>query len=187
MKTLLTVAVVTLAVGIASQAAAQTSGGAVEREGFLFGVAIGGGSISCKDCDGSSSGPTVDLHIGTMVGEKLAVVLDGSGIGVSEEDDYGDSLNETFTVETIALQYWVSDRVWVKGGIGVASMRLSCDGCDSITDNGLGMMGAVGVELYQKGKFAIDVQGRFLTAKHDLGGGEIRFNQVMGMVGFNWY
>lgn len=190
MKRLLTIAAVVLALGVASNAAAQRGGSAVEREGFLFGFSIGGGSISCEDCDGSASGPTLDLHIGTMVGEKMAVMFDGSGIAVSEEDDYGDKINETYTVDTIALQYWVADRVWVKGGIGVAYTRWSCPDCaDAYTNTGLGLMAAAGVELVQKGKFALDIQGRFLTSKHDLydTGTGIRFNQIMGMVGFNWY
>jgi Outer membrane protein beta-barrel domain len=189
MKRLLTIAAVVLALGVASNAAAQRGGGAVEREGFLFGFAVGGGSISCKDCDGSSSGPTLDLHIGTMVGEKMAVMLDGSGIAVSEDDSYGEKITETFTVDTIALQYWVTDRVWVKGGIGAAMLRWSGPNIETVSDTGLGLMAAAGVEVVQKGKFTLDIQGRFLTAQHDPfdTGTKIRFNQIMGMVGFNWY
>jgi hypothetical protein len=172
MRTLAVLAI--MAFGLAGSATAQSSSGAVERSGFLIGFALGGGQLTCDGCD-SRTGPAVDIHLGSMMGEKAALMFDGSGINVSDEHDN----TSTSVVDTFAIQYWVADRIWVKGGVGIGA--LTCDGCD--TETGLGFMGAAGVELLQKGKFALDVQGRFATAKYDEG----RINQLTFMVGANWY
>jgi hypothetical protein len=169
MRTLSAVAIVVL--GLASTAAAQRSNEGVQRSGFLIGFAIGGGEVSCDGCD-SQSGPAVDIHLGAMVGEKAAVMFDGSGIAISDN-------SQTSVVDTVAIQYWVADKIWLKGGVGLGS--LSCDGCQSET--GFGFMGAAGFELLQKGKFALDLQARFASAKYDEG----RINQFSAMVGLNWY
>jgi hypothetical protein len=166
--------VTTLVLSLASSAAAQKSDDGVQRNGFLFGFAIGGGQLSCDGCE-SKSGPAVDLHLGAMVSDKMALMFDGSGIAIS--DEFSDSM--TSVVDTLAIQYWVANKVWLKGGVGFGT--LSCEDCE--TETGLGFMGAAGVELLQKGKFALDVQARFATAKYDGG----RINQFTAMVGANWY
>jgi hypothetical protein len=182
MRKLLTVAAVVLTWGIASNAAAQRGGGNVDREGFLIGFSVGGGSMSCGGCQ-SKAGPAVSFQIGSMVTDKLAVMLDATGMAISESDiDFGD-VTTSNGVSTIALQYWVVDRFWIKGGVGIGTTRVSFSGGDAASDSGLGLMGAAGYELVQKGKFALDLQGRFATTKHSDG----HINQLTVSVGFNWY
>lgn len=150
---------------------------AIERKGFIIGLGVGGGQMTCDGCE-SLSGPAFALHLGGMIHPKLALVLDSSGV-VREEE--GVTLSSA--VVGPAVQYWVSPRMWVKGGVGGGRLVASIDNVTSSSDWGLGFMGGVGVEALQKKKFTIDLQFRFTTAKIE---GE-RTNNFFGLVGFNFY
>jgi len=150
---------------------------AIERKGFIIGFGVGGGQMTCDGCE-SLSGPAVEIHLGGMVNEKLALVWDSSGV-VREED--GVTLSSA--VAGPAVQYWVSPRVWVKGGVGAGRLVAAVNNVTSSSDWGLGFMGGLGVEALQKKKFAIDLQFRFTTASIE---GE-RTNNFFGLVGFNFY
>lgn len=150
---------------------------AIERKGFIFGIGAGGGSMGCDGCE-STSGLAVELHVGGMLTEKVALVLDSSGVSRSED---GGTLSSV--VAGPAVQFWASPRVWVKGGVGGGFLQASYDNVTVTSDAGLGFMGGVGVEVLQKKKFAIDLQVRFTTAKIE---GD-RYNNVFGLVGFNFY
>ena len=162
--------VASMAVSVLSLAA---DAHAVEREGFLIGFSVGAGTLNCDDCD-TLYGPASELHLGGMIGDKVALMFDGGGVA-------GDEDGETIysTVSTAAVQYWVADNVWLKGGLGLG--QLSCSGCDSET--GLGILAGIGLELVQKTKFVLDLQGRVSTAGYDAG----RVNNLSVQIGFNWY
>lgn len=150
---------------------------AIERKGFIIGFGVGGGQMTCDGCE-SLSGPAVAIHLGGMINEKLALVWDSSGV-VREEE--GVTLSSA--VVGPAAQYWVSPRVWVKGGVGAGRLVAAVSNVTTSSDWGLGFMGGLGVEALQKKKFAIDLQFRFTTAKIE---GE-RTNNFFGLVGFNFY
>jgi hypothetical protein len=150
---------------------------AIERKGFIIGFGLGGGQMTCDGCE-SLSGPAFALHLGGMINQKLALVWDGSGV-VREED--GVTLSSA--VAGPAAQYWVSPRVWIKGGVGAGRLVAAVNNVTTSSDWGLGFMGGLGVEALQKKKFAIDLQFRFTTAKIE---GE-RTNNFFGLVGFNFY
>ena len=124
---------------------------AIERKGLIVGGGVGGGSMSCDGCD-STSGIAAQFHIGGMLTEKVALVLDGSGI---TRDEDGGTL--TSAVSAAAVQYFVSPRVWIKGGVGVGVLQASFDKLSVTSDPGLGFMGGVGVDLLQKQKFTIEL------------------------------
>lgn len=90
--------------------------GVVRREGFLIGFSLGGGAFSLADCDDCESmdGVALDLHLGGMLTPRLALMFDGSGVAHSLEG--GGSL--VHVIDTVAAQYWVHPRVWLKGGLG---------------------------------------------------------------------
>jgi hypothetical protein len=165
-----------LAATLALMATARDAS-AIERKGFIAGLGIGGGKITCDGCE-SLSGPAVGLHLGGMINEKLALVFDGSGV-TKEEDGF----TLTSVVAGAALQYWASPRVWVKGGVGAGQLRVSGNNVSSTSDMGLGFLGGIGVEALQKKSFTIDLQVRFTTAKIE---GE-RVTNVFALVGFNFY
>jgi len=150
---------------------------AIERKGLIVGGGIGGGSMTCDGCN-STSGFAGQFHIGGMLTEKVALVLDGSGI-TREED--GATL--TSGVSVAAVQYFVSPRVWIKGGVGAGILQASVEKLSVTSDPGLAFAGGIGVDLLQKQKFTIDLQARFTTASIE---GD-RYNNFFALVGFNFY
>ena len=165
-----------LAMALAFLATARDAG-AIERKGFIFGLGLGGGQITCDGCK-SLNGGAAGLHLGGMVNEKLAIVLDSSGVVKQEED-----VTLSSAVLGPAVQYWVSPRVWIKGGVGGGRLIASIDKVTTSSEWGLGFMGGLGVEALQKKKFTIDLQFRFTTASIE---GE-RTSNFFGLVGFNFY
>lgn len=150
---------------------------AIERKGFIIGLGGGGGTMTCDGCAGTS-GIAVQFHVGGMLTEKVALVLDSSGV---TRDEDGATLSSV--VAGPAIQYWVSPRVWIKGGVGAGFLQATYDKISVTSDAGLGFMGGIGVDVLQKQKFAIDLQARFTTASIE---GE-RNNSFFGLVGFNFY
>jgi len=149
---------------------AETPKTGVERQGFLIGFSIGGGAIDCADCD-SLSGVAADFHIGGMLNEKVALMYDGSAVASGDPA-------VTVSVGTFAVQYWMGQRGWIKGGAGFGTFN-----DDFGTESGLAVMGGAGVELVQKRKFVLDLQGRVATTKFEFS----RINMFMLSLGFNWY
>ena len=148
---------------------------AIERKGFIMGIGVGKGKMTCRNCE-SHVGPFASIHIGGMITEKLALVMEFSEVGRTADSDAFSS------VLAPALQYWVSPRIWIKGGVG-ASHRSSGGVAYNGSKAGLAFLGGIGVDIVQKGRFAIDLQAGFTTANVE----GVRANNFMALVGFNLY
>lgn len=164
----------------------------VYRSGLVFGGGIGGGGIvasndpgsnSCQACGGAIVG---ELHIGGMINPRMAVLFDVFGALHPWSDAYGDSHSTTQSFWTAALQFWPTDILWVKGGIGLAHIQVTDDSAAVVEgdETGLGIQGAVGVELVQSYNFALDLQGRIAHGFYSTGGDA---NTLAVLIGFNWY
>ena len=88
-----------------------------------------------------------------------------------------------------AAQYWLTPRLWIKGGIGAA--HLSYDFSDAYgtqeqpIDNGAAIMAGIGYEVYATREFAVDLQGRIIEGSYK----GIDDQMTAGSIGlgFNWY
>ena len=154
------------------------------RGGLVLGFGLGLGNIStdedCIRCSGAAGG--LEFHIGAMVNPRLAVLFEAWGLARSV--DGGGTL--TNSIGMGALQYWVTDVLWLKGGLGFGSIRFSYDdyyygGSDTLS--GLGLAAAGGFEIMQSPGFALDLQLRVAHMSYDFGGA----TNLALMVGFNWY
>jgi|tagenome__1003787_1003787.scaffolds.fasta_scaffold19969811_1 hypothetical protein len=153
------------------------------RSGLVVGFGLGLGAIStsqdCGPCGGAAGG--FEFHVGGMLNPRLALMFDGWGLGRTL--DGGGTL--TNGMAAVALQYWVNEIIWLKGGVGFAEIRISYDDYyyrdDSLS--GLGIMGAAGFEIMQSYNFALDLQLRLAHMSYDFGGA----NNFALMVGLNWY
>ena len=65
---------------------------------------------------------------------------------------------------TLAVQYWATPILWLKGGIGFAQLSTGYDGEAVPDENGPGIIGAIGVEVLQAYNFALDLQFRWAAA-----------------------
>jgi hypothetical protein len=83
------------------------------------------------------------------------------------------------SIGTVAVQYWAGNRSWIKGGAGFGALVEDC--CE--TQIGPAVMGGAGVELVQKRKFVLDLQGRVSGTKFESG----VLRMFMVSLGVNWY
>lgn len=159
----------TLMLLLASGAGAEDSAGAPDqREGFLIGFSLGFGAVfpcdTCADFGG-------EFHVGAMASRRLAVLADLSAV------DSVESRNGGLLLATIGAQYWVSERFWVGGGLGIGEPFDDYPVQES--DRRWGGIAAAGYEVARKGRFAFDIQTR---------GGFVRDRRSLALnLGFNWY
>lgn len=156
----------------------HASGEFVERSGFLIGFSVGPGFMTCQDCEDWRTGLALDLHLGGMLSNRVGLMYDSVATALNVDD-----VTVALSTSTLAVQYFTGRRGWIKGGAGLSV--ISCDGCFifDTSETGLGLMGGAGVELAQRGRFTVDLQGR-ATANFFEG---IRFYTTTATVGFNWY
>jgi hypothetical protein len=85
-----------------------------------------------------------------------------------------------------ALQYWPTNILWVKGGMGIGHIQVTNESGGFVEgdETGFGLMGALGVEVVQSYNFALDIQGRIAHGFYSQGGDATNYAL---MVGFNWY
>jgi hypothetical protein len=89
----------------------------------------------------------------------------------------------------IAGQYWISPRLWIKGGIGAAHLAYEYDdyygsGSEPV-DDGAAFLAAIGYELLVTRGFGLDLQGRLISAGYD--GIDDKVTAATIGLGFNWY
>jgi hypothetical protein len=153
----------------------------VYRDGLVIGAALGGGTIAASDCPACGGGLAGEFHIGGMLNPRLAIEFDASTIW----HPYGDSQTLTNSFFLGALQYWATDQLWLKGGIGLAEITLSdnIDPSFGTSESAFGVMGAGGFEIVQTPSFALDLQLRIQHGTYSGGGA----TNLALLVGLNWY
>lgn len=158
--------------------------GTVDRRGFIIGFSLGAGSFTLADCSSCEAlnGVGFDLHLGGMLTPRLALMWDGSG--VVHPMDGGGSV--THALSAVALQYWVTPRVWIKGGLGAGQLSVADDEGDTIAESetGGGVLLAGGVEIAQTRSFALDLQLRASAVTYS--DADTIAMASVGL-GFNWY
>jgi hypothetical protein len=166
----------------------------IERRGFVIGLGIGGGIIDIQDSGAES---TLDkttgalslpnLQMGFMLSERTALLV--SIPGAIYEHDGRDRSFEAFIP---SLQHWVGDNWWVRGGVGLAMDMPALYDLKDLDDPefniGYAMAASTGVELVQRGSFALDLQGRIQYGRAYLDNDAHRDGLIMTVgLGFTWY
>jgi len=122
-----------------------------------------------------------------MLNQRLALMFDGSGVAHQPE---GTDLTIIHVVDTIAVQYWLSDQIWIKGGLGFGQLSIQ-DSAGNRAESELGFGGlvAAGIELLQGRNFTLDVQirGAAATYEDEFTGESITLSNGSILVGANWY
>ncbi|WP_428262151.1 hypothetical protein [Haliangium sp.] len=165
--------------------------GPAVRRGLTLGAGFGignmsasSGPIECFDCDYDTGAFGFDFHIGGMLSPHMALLFELWVTGKTL--DYAGTELMTQSFAMVAAQYWVTPRLWLKGGLGAAQLRVTWDdGFVETAEDGFGVMGAVGYELFAGQQLAIDLQLRFGTGSYDTIDEQISAG-TLG-VGMNWY
>jgi opacity protein-like surface antigen len=174
-------------------------GGFHDRMGRLalgFSIGLGAmstndGSVPCSGCNYNPAAFEVDFHVGGLITPRLALMLEVQGNGQTVESVDGGAGTVTLVQGTAmaAGQYWLTPKLWIKGGIGAA--HLSYDYNDAYQTqsqpiaNGAAVMGGIGYEVYSTREFSVDLQGRIIEGSYKGINNQISSGSVG--VGFNWY
>ncbi|WP_299099958.1 hypothetical protein [uncultured Winogradskyella sp.] len=163
------------------------------RDGFIFEFSLGAGLISIEDSEGiqtfdKSQGTFTfpDLKFGYMLNDKLAItaVMPGAIYEFQDNDRHFGSFIPS-------VQYWVKDRWWIHGGIGLAiDAPALYDIKDDVNDDwnfGCAVMASTGYEIYKKKNFALNLQSNLVIGSayldEDAHRDVITFNVGLG---FSW-
>ena len=164
-----------------------------QRDGFIIEFSVGGGLISLEDSEGiqtfdTSQGTFVlpDLKLGYMLNEKLAITAAMPGNIYEFQDN-----DRHFGGFIPSLQYWVKDRWWIHGGIGLAiDSPALYDIKDNVNDDwnfGCAVMASTGYEIYKKKNFALNVQSKLVLGRASLEGDAHRDAVIFNIgLGFSW-
>lgn len=161
-----------------------------------FSIGLGGMSVderdvSCPSCEYNPIGVEGDFHIGGMLSDRFALMLELQGNAETVEDDAYGTTTLSQGVAMIAGQYWVTPQLWLKGGIGAAHLSYEYDdyyyndSASAPVDDGAALMVGAGYELYSADNFAIDLQARFITAGYDGIDSKVAAGTIG--LGINWY
>ena len=170
----------------------------VYRSGLIFGGSIGLGGFWYSQCNDICGGAgAIEGHIGGMVAPRLAIMGD-FWEGFHPFSSGGFSGTTYQGIYTLAAQFWLSDNLWIKGGLGLGYLTVSSDigyyyngytYSTSVSDSAFAFMLAAGIELYQAYNYALDLQLRYGNAVYTGAGLDSAgdTNMVTVMIGFNWY
>jgi hypothetical protein len=145
----------------------------IEREGFFGGFSTGLGLVNSGVDSDDIAGLSLQLHLGRMISPDAALVLDLSGVVTSY-----DALRWP-VVATWGIQYWFSDALWMRFGVGVAHGEFVPERDTS----GLAFLGAIGREMYRGQSYSVDLQIRANVIVDE--GAFISSGNIL--LGLNWF
>ncbi len=159
------------------------------RDGWFIGFSIGAGSLTVHQ-DGTDSdsygGPLFGFRFGGMVTPKLGLGLELAGGAHTVDQDAQIGIVQTHIA--LMARYWVMSQLWLGGSIGAASYGVRQDG-NKLGDDLDGTVGtlAVGYEVWQGRRFALDLSLQMSAARFDPDGADLGTTSGGLAVGFNWY
>jgi hypothetical protein len=163
------------------------------RNGFIFEFSLGGGVISIEDSQGiqtfdKSQGAISfpELKFGYMLNDNLALTLSMPGMIYEFQNN-----DRHFGGFIPSVQYWVKDRWWIHGGMGLAiDSPALYDIKDNVNDDwnfGCAVMASTGYEIYKKKNLAVNIQSKLVLGRafleNDMHRDAVTFN--VG-IGFSW-
>ena len=106
-----------------------------------------------------------------------------SGIGRTRKRDFG--------VLAPSVQYWFKERFWLLGGIGLgldAPIFFDIkDPEETKYHSGLGIVGAIGYDIYQGKKFTIDLKARMTYRNVNITEGKTSGISPALLIGINFH
>lgn len=165
-----------------------------KREGFIFEFSLGGGVIGVEDSQGIQTFDKAqgaisfpELKFGYMLNDKLALTLSMPGNIYEFQDN-----DRHFGGFIPSVQYWVKDRWWIHGGVGLAidspALYYIKDNVNDDWNFGCAVMASTGYEIYKKNNFALNVQSKLMMGRAFLDGDAHRDAVTFNIsLGFSWF
>jgi hypothetical protein len=187
MKKIVLLILLMLNAGVLS--AQNSNPGSPEREGFLFGVAAGGGTLLVKDSgnDWLNYGKLsiLNLKLGWLVTPQTALCLHIPSGGHSENGE-----TRAFEAVLAAGQHWFSRRVWGLAGAGLAMDMppfYETENDDPQFYFGTALSAALGYEIIRRKSFVLDVQARCVYGNYEVESVRRQSIAFDILIGFNFY
>lgn len=165
---------------------------AQDRTGLVVGAAVGAGvlrSAACVNttCESASAYARLslpNLKIGAMLTPTTALVVYAPG-GISSRGGVERSIEAIMP----AVQHWLTDRVWVLGGVGLGlDAPPFWSAPPRVFHAGSAASAGVGFDLLVRGRRTVDVQARALGGRISMGGGTKQSVVAVDvLLGINWY
>lgn len=158
-----------------------------DRNGFMIGFGLGGGSGTIEDADDREFGGVGNFRIGYAVRQDFVVHYEGSA-WTRTWDEGIQEFTVTLSTNTAALTYYPpGSGLFLRGGIGLATAKFELEQ-DNVTistdETGLGLLLAAGYEWRLTRKFALGPHVEFTYQSLD----ELESaNVISGVLDFNWY
>ena len=150
---------------------------AFAREGFAIGVGIGSSLFlgSGQQSDARAGGGSLSFRVGTSAGEKLLwfVQLDAAFYGKKN----------SASLLGLGAHYYLRERLWARGGVSLANIVRQEDDDKNSTEGGLALVGGLGLDVYRRGIFAVDLELGLSHASFENGTLSLALLQLMA----NWY
>ncbi|MBT8493239.1 MAG: hypothetical protein KJO07_09300 [Deltaproteobacteria bacterium] len=147
-----------------------------KRSGLIFGFALGSG---LGDDNQQHTGALGSIYVGGFINPKLAVMFNATGFDADSYCyDCNDAVADSLEVWGGAAQAWLTDRLWIKGTLGIGTASI-----DRYGDlEGLGWGAAAGIDLLSGNTFALDVRFDVIGAVFEEGSSS---RTGLG-IGFSW-
>ena len=144
------------------------------RQGFAIGIAVGpsvqiGFGMGEETLgEASGTGGSFDLRVGTTASDGLTWFVDLMAAATPREaDDDSRAINPS-TVLTFGAQLFLQGALWVRAGVGFASMQLRSEqmqnGQPIPSISGLGALAGGGLDFLQRGRFVTSGTLTFLSS-----------------------
>jgi hypothetical protein len=193
-----------IAVAVAVAGAIATTGAEAathphDRNGFMIGFGVGGGSLGFEDDDSREGSVTANFRIGYAVRPDLVIHLETNGWAKQFDNEFvgfaGDGVTPLFGDVTTTSSNAVAavtyhppgSGLFLRGGLGFANVGVEVKTLGvkiSDDENGLALLGALGYEWRLTKMFALAPQLEFTYQSLDTLGSS---TLVAGGLGFNWY
>jgi hypothetical protein len=180
---------------LSSQLSAQKNQD-ISRKGFVFGISVGAAHSTLWFPVKSQNDPgfALDAKLGYMLKPNLALLLT-TNVSVYDYSGFGRNRKRDFGILAPALQYWLNDRFWILGGVGLGGdnpvfwdiKNPDNDPLETKYYPGLGVVGVIGYEIYQRKSFAIDLKAKATYRNVQLQEGRTNGLSFAVLLGVNLY
>lgn len=164
------------------------------RKGCVLGAAVGASAIALSYPDGSPQHELAltfpNFKLGAMLNHRMALLLNLAGTVYTYRNS-GRVRARGFEGIVPSAQYWIQDRWWIAGGVGLGMDAPAFYDIRNEAERkfyfGLGGLMETGYELLRRGSFVMDAQARVYLATMKVGEESQQGAAFSMLVGINLY
>jgi hypothetical protein len=133
---------------------------------FMLGGSLGLAGLHYHYSDGTSTSDAAlgySARLGFGIAPRMLFLIEINGAVASMTDDYGVGHSYDQTIYDLGVQFFLTRRLFLRGGAGLGTIRGWNEGGFSASDTGFGITGTVGLELVQGYNWSFEVAGQAIA------------------------